>query len=80
MQEYKDIVRRFDLIFKTSEEPLLVTRKEAEQLYEDMKQFIKEDHPKEEIRSIYPIGMMETLGMLLDDSNPDKSGVFKADK
>ena len=34
MQEYKDIVRRFDLIFKTSEEPLLVTRKEAEQLYE----------------------------------------------
>ena len=52
MQEYKDIVRRFDLIFKTSEEPLLVTRKEAEQLYEDMKQFIKEDHPKEEIRSI----------------------------
>ena len=45
-----------------------------------MKQFIKEDHPKEEIRSIYPIGMMETLGMLLDDSNPDKSAVFKADK
>lgn len=80
MQEYKDIVRRFDLIFKTSEKPLLVTRKEAEQLYEDMKQFIKEDHPKEEIRSIYPIGMMETLGMLLDDSNPDKSAVFKADK
>ncbi|WP_270525749.1 hypothetical protein [Longibaculum muris] len=80
MQDYKDIVRRFNLIFETSEEPLPVTKKEAEKLYDDMKQFIKEDHPKKEIRSIYPIGMMETLGMLLDDSNPDKSVIFKTDK
>lgn len=79
MQDYKDIVKRFNMIFKSDEYPIAVTRREAEQLYEDMKQFIKEDHPIKEIRSIYPIGMMESLGMLLDDSDPNKSAVFKAD-
>ena len=80
MQKYKDIVKRFNTIFKSIEYPIPVTRKEVEQLYEDMKQFIKEDHPKEEIRAIYPLGMMESLGILLDDSDLDKSAVFKADK
>lgn len=78
MQSYEDIKRRFDSIFDNEECPL--TRKEAEKLYKDMCEFIKEDHPGKEIRSIYPIGMMEALGMILDTSNPDKLFKFKADK
>ncbi len=75
MKSYEDIKKRFDSIFDNEECPL--TRKEAEKLYQDMCEFIKEDHPEKEIRSIYPIGMMESLGMLLDDSDPKQPEIFK---
>lgn len=67
MQDYQDIVNRFNRVLK---EPKSVTKEEAMQLYADMVAFIQEDHPIREIRHIYPIGMMESLGMLLDDSGP----------
>lgn len=77
MKDFDDIVRRFNLIF---DEKCLLTRKEAEQLYDDMREFIHENHPIEQKRALYPIGMMESLGMLLDESNDEKTFKFKADK
>lgn len=67
LQDYQDIVNRFNRVFKNLKS---VSKEEAMQLYADMVAFIQEDHPIREIRNIYSVGMMESLGMLLDDSGP----------
>lgn len=67
LQDYQDIVNRFNRVFKDLKS---VPKEEAMQLYADMVAFIQENHPIREIRNIYSIRMMESLGMLLDDSGP----------
>lgn len=67
LQDYQDIVNRFNRVFKDLKS---VPKEEAMQLYADMVAFIREDYPIREIRNIYSIRMMESLGMLLDDSGP----------
>ena len=45
-----------------------------------MVEFVEEDHPANEIAMFYPLGCIENLGFLLDDSNPDKSHKFSDDE
>lgn len=65
MQNYDDLIARYEIVEK-------LNKKEVEQLYDDMYAFVHEDHPSSEKSHFYPLGLMESLTFLLDDSNPEK--------
>lgn len=82
MMNYEDLVRRYDELWKRlkdNKERKKVTRQEIKELAEDMAIFIKEDHPNNEKTKFYPLGYLESLGFLLDESNPDKTIKFADD-
>lgn len=83
MQNYDDLVKRNEDLWKRLKDDSTskaVTRKEVQKLVQDMVEFVEEDHPANEIAMFYPLGCIESLVFLLDDSNPDKSYRFSDDE
>lgn len=83
MQDYNSLIKRYEELknkIRDEHTRKYITRKETQKLLEDMCLFMKEDHPEEEKVKFFPFGMIESLGMLLDDSNPEKSFRFCDDK
>ena len=82
MQNYDDLIKRNEDLWirlKGDSASKAVTKKEIQKLVQDMVEFVEEDHPANEIAMFYPLGCIENLGFLLDDSNPDKSHKFSDD-
>lgn len=83
MQNYPDLVLRFKNLkqrLQNKEKRKYVTRKEIIILANDMTEFVKEEHPEEEKRTFWPLGYLENIFFLLDESNPEKSFKFADDK
>lgn len=41
-----------------------------------MVKFVEEDHPNDQKVNFYPLGRIESLDFMLDDSNPEQSFKF----
>lgn len=83
MQDYNSLIKRYEELknkIRDEHTRKYITRKETQKLLEDMCLFMKEDHPEEEKVKFFPFAMIESLGMLLDDSNPEKSFRFYDNK
>lgn len=45
-----------------------------------MVKFVEEDHPKDQKVKFYPLGLIESLDFMLDDSNPEEIFKFADDE
>lgn len=85
MQNYDNLLKRYDELWKRlnledDNGVSIVTRKETEQLRGDMVKFVEEEHPKDQKVKFYPLGLIESLDFMLDDSNLEQSFKFADDK
>lgn len=62
MQNYKELINRYNQINSST------SQEDIKKLMQDMEEFVSEDHPREEkVKFAWPLGLLESLGFLLNE-------------